>query len=85
MTKSEFQNKLAKVNNIANKYRWTYVSKDQKTFRISFKDELSIHRVDIYLSRMTVCLLPVGGKPVYLKRQNLEMIEGLFKNPFKYE
>lgn len=85
MEKAEFQKKLAKINKIASKFKWTYVSNDMNNYRVSFKDELSIYRVDIYLSKMTVCLLPAGEKPVYFKRQNLEMLEGIFKQPHAYE
>lgn len=85
MDKSEFKKKLGLIEKIAQKHRWTYVSNDLNTFRISYKDELSIYRIDIYLSKMTVCLSPAGDKPVYFKRQNFEMIEAIFKQPHAYE
>ena len=85
MEKSEFKKKLGLIEKIAQKHKWTYVSNDLNTFRVSYKDELSIYRIDIYLSKMTVCLLPAGDKPVYFKRQNLEMIEAIFKQPHAYE
>lgn len=85
MDKQEFSKKLGLIEKLATKHKWTYVSNDLKTFRISYKDELSIYRIDIYLTKMTVCLLPAGLSPVYYKRQNLEMLEAIFKNPAKYE
>ena len=44
MEKAEFQKKLAKINKIASKFKWTYVSNDMNNYRVSFKDELSIYR-----------------------------------------
>ena len=85
MEKSEFKNKFNLIEKISIKYKWTYISSDLKTFRVSYKDEWSMYRIDIYLSKMTVCLLPAGDKPVYYKRQNLEMIEAIFKQPHAYE
>lgn len=85
MQKSEFKNKIGQISNIAVKYKWSYVSSDFKTFRLSFKDNYSLYRLDIYLSKMTVCLIPVGGKPVYLKHQDLVMLEDIFEDPLKYE
>lgn len=85
MEVAEFRKKMALIELIAVKYMWIYTSNDLQTFRVSYSDELSIWRIDIYLSKMTVCLLPKGAKPKYFKRQNLERIEDIFKNPYKYE
>lgn len=85
MTRQEFKEKLKKVEKLAKKYNWRYDSQDSSTYRVSFKDELSIYRIDIYLSKMTVGLLPVGDKPIFYKRQNLEMIEMILKHPHEFE
>lgn len=85
MERAEFKRKIALIEPIAAKYKWTYSGNDIKTFRISYADELSIWRIDIYLSKMTVCMLPKGGNPKYFKRQNLEKIEQIFRNPYRYE
>lgn len=73
------------VEKIALKHNWRMHSTDSKTYRVSYKDELSIYRVDVYLSKMTVCLLPVGDNGIYFKRQNLELIEAILKSPHEFE
>lgn len=85
MDKSEFRRKIALIEPIAQKYNWIYLNNDLQTFRVSYTDELAIWRIDIYLSKMTVCLIPKGSKPMYYKRTDLEHLEKIFKNPYKYE
>lgn len=85
MTTEEFKKKSKLIGEIAKKYDWRSHSEDSATYRVSYKDELSIYRIDIYLSRMTVCLLPVGDKGSFFKRQNLKMIEAIFKDPHEFE
>jgi hypothetical protein len=82
MEKKDFTNKKKLIDTIASKYKWTSISNDSNTGRLSYNDELSVYRVDIYTSKMTVCILPSGDKPIYRKRQNLEMIDTIFKNPY---
>lgn len=83
MNNDDFKNKLKLISEISSRYKWELVSTDINCGRISFSDELSIFRIDIYTSKMTVCFLPKGAKPVFFKRQSLQMIENIFKNPFK--
>jgi hypothetical protein len=84
MAITDFISKKKLIDPIAGKYKWTSISFDSSTGRLSYKDELSVYRIDIYTSKMTVCILPAGDKPIYKKRQNLEMIESVFKNPYQY-
>ena len=81
---SDFRNKKQRIDKFATVYLWSALPHDEANGRISYVDELSVYRIDIYTSRMTVCILPKGGKPTYKKRQSYEMIELIFKNPFKY-
>lgn len=81
----DFRRKKKLVEEVAKKHCWLYYSTDSKTYRISFKDNLSIYRIDIYLSKMTVVLLPSGDTPTYHKRQNIEMIDAIMKEPYKFE
>lgn len=82
MDATDFKNKLEQLTAISKKHGWQILSTDAKCGRVSFKDDLSIFRVDIYTSKMTVCLLPSGDKPVYLKRQNFDTISKLLANPY---
>lgn len=81
MDLKEYRNKMNLILSLAKKCRWETHSTDSNTFRISLKDELSIYRIDIYLSKMTICFLPTGEKPKYFKRQNLKMIENIMLHP----
>jgi hypothetical protein len=83
MNTKDFKTKLKLITDISRKYEWHLVSTDVNSGRISFTDELSIFRIDIYTSKMTVCFLPKGDKPKFFKRQSLQMIDNIFKNPFK--
>lgn len=77
--------KKKELISLAKKYNWRLDSEDKNNGRISFKDELSIYRMDIYLSKMTVGLLPIGDKPIWFKRRNMKMIEEMLSQPSKFE
>ena len=79
----DFRNKLKLIKEIAAKYKWNLVRTDIDFGRISLTDELSIFNIDIYTTKMTVCFFPKGEKPKFLKRQSIDMIESILKNPFK--
>ena len=85
MEVKEFKKKMSLIQPIADKYKFLVVGNDPHTSRLTLKDELSIWRIDIYLTKMTVVFQPAGGKIKYYKRFNLEKIEDLLKNPYKYE
>ena len=44
MDKSEFKKKSKLIEEIALKHNWRYDSTDSNTYRVSYKDELSIYR-----------------------------------------
>jgi hypothetical protein len=79
---TDFKTKKKLIDSVASKYNWNNISNDSNCGRLSYMDELSVYRIDIYTSKMTVCILPAGDKPIYKKRQNIEMIEKVFKNPY---
>lgn len=84
LTKTEdFKHKLKLIKEFAAKYKWNLVRTDIDFGRISLTDELSIFNIDIYTTKMTVCFFPKGEKPTFLKRQSIDMIESILKNPFK--
>lgn len=53
------------ITNFAKPLGWGYQSQDPNTGRLSLKTDDGVYKVDIYLTKMTVCLIPVGGKPAY--------------------
>lgn len=84
-TKTEdFKHKLKLIKEFAAKYKWNLIRTDIDFARISLCDELSIFKVDIYTSKMTVCIFPKGEKPTFLKRQTMDMIETILKSPFQF-
>lgn len=85
MSKDQFKQKRNELLEIAAKYKWTYYNSDENNYRVSFVDELLIYRVDIYVSKMTVCFIQAGYKNVYLKHQSLEMIKTIFQHPYIYK
>ncbi|HAH24922.1 MAG TPA: hypothetical protein DCL77_14410 [Prolixibacteraceae bacterium] len=84
MDKEDYRKKKLEIDTIAARYMWSVVSNDEKSGRLSYQDELSVYKVDVFTSKMTVCILPKGGQPVYLKRQNMVMVDKVLKNPYKY-
>lgn len=80
----DFKQKKQRIDKIAASYSWSSLPSDESNGRISYIDELNVYRIDIYTSKMTVCILPKGDKPTYMKRQNFDMIDNILKNPFVY-
>lgn len=85
MTRAEFKRKLQILEAIAASYKWAYVSNDFNTGRVTFKDQYSVYRMDVYTTKMTVCLMVPGNASVYLKKQTLESITNVFCSPHDYE
>ena len=83
MDKIEFQTKKAEVENLATKYNWRFSNMHFENKRVSFEDETSYCRVDIFLSKMTIMITKKGQKPEVLKNQSMKQLEDNFKNPYK--
>ena len=83
MNKEVFKNRFKQLDNLAKKYKWIYVSVCNKTFRATYKDDMSIFRVDVYLSKMTICLHRTGEDPIYFRKKNFKTVENILKNPFQ--
>jgi len=81
---NDFKEKKKLIDKLATKYDWQSAPCDSSVGRISYNDEFNIYRIDIYTSKMTVCILPKGTNPVYKKKQNIQMIGEIFRNPFIY-
>lgn len=82
MNKTDFNKQVVQIKQIADKYLWRFESKDVSTSRVSFIDEFKIYRIDLYLSKMTICLICKGEKTIYLKKQTTSQIEKVFKQPY---
>lgn len=78
-----FKSDVETIKSIAKKYDWIFVSVDNQVGRVSFRDRIQLLRIDIYTTKMTVCILPKGGIPQYRKNQTIEEIEAiLFQSLF---
>ena len=84
MNRNEFNKKKKEIDLIATEFNWIAISNDPECGRLSYSDELSIYRIDIYTSKMTVCILPKGSKAIYKKRLPYQKIKKIFQNPYKY-
>lgn len=82
MNIADFKEKIKKLTALANTHGWNLLSTDSNTGRITLKEEMTSMKMDIYTSKMTVCLQQAGEKTVYLKKQTFEMIDKLLSNPF---
>ncbi len=80
------RNRIA-VEKIAHKSNCYYDSYDDNSYRLSFKDELGVYRIDIYLSTMTVGLIPIMNEDnsKWFKRKTLGFVEEIMSNPVKFE
>ena len=79
MNLQEFNEKIEAIKSIAKKYDYIFVSTDTHVGRVSFRNRISTFRIDIYTTKMTVCILPKGDNPEYHKNQSFESIEKIFK------
>lgn len=84
MNKADYIEKRKQLSQLAIRYMWNAAGTDENCGRVSFTDDLAVYRIDIYTSKMTVCILPQKGKPTFLKRQSIAQIEEIMKNPYKY-
>ncbi len=82
MDATDFESKGLELLVFAEQFKWICVSSDGHSCRVSFVDETRMIRVDIYTSKMTVCMVRKGEKPRYFKNQTLDQIKQLFKNPY---
>lgn len=75
------------VDLIADKCYCTFDSYDKNSYRYSFKDELCVYRIDVYLSTLTVGIIPLVPEvdPIFLKKQSFNDIEEIMSNPAKFE
>lgn len=80
--RSQFKKKADNVKDLAEVEGWLFVGEDKNNYRVSF--ERRRYRVDIYLGKMTICIIPKGGKSVFLKGSNLGVFAGVLKRPVAY-
>jgi len=75
------------VTKLAVKYNWVFHSEDFINYRYSIVDYHGIYRINIYLSTMTVGLLPIGVREYDFWYKNLSFaaIEDMFNNPSRYD
>lgn len=83
MDKIEFQTKKAEVESFATKYNWSFSNMNFENKRVSYEDETSYCRIDIFLSKMTIMITKKGHKPVVLKKQSMKQLEDIFRNPYQ--
>lgn len=83
MITAEINKKFVDLRKVGERNKWLVCKVDYKQGLISFKDELSIYRIDIWVSKMSVGFLAVGEPMKYFKRQNYEAIELMMKEPEK--
>ena len=82
MTKADFLQKKLAIDKIAVGYNYSSKGNDLKSGRVSYSDETSMVRIDVYLSKNTVSILSKGDEPRHLKNQTQTQIENIFKNPY---
>lgn len=75
------------IEGFAKKYGWAFSGEDENTYKVVYIDKMGTHRVDIYLSTLSVGLLALmtGSEMKWLKNSDFDKVESIFKNPVKYE
>lgn len=54
MNQTDFSYKVEHLTAISLKHKWQVISTDSKCGRVSFKDDMSVFRIDIYTSKMVL-------------------------------
>jgi hypothetical protein len=80
-------NRHKTVEELADKYKWSFVGGDRNTYKVSYIDSMGIYRADVYLSTLSVGLLPIGAglEMKWFKKIDYKKIEDILKSPTKYE
>lgn len=75
------------VKELAEKYGWAYANGDKNTYKVCYIDRMGIYRADIYLSTLTIGLLPIetGQDMIWFKKIGYDKLEEILKEPIKYE
>lgn len=83
MNKQQYTERKKAIDTLAAKYGWQKTGDDSATGRLSYTDDVRAFRIDLYSTRLTICIVAATYKPVYLKNLSLQGVERIFKNPYQ--
>lgn len=63
------------LGDLVKKHRWIQLSSDPKVGCFSMEDPMSVVRLDIYVTKMTVCFMSKECKTKYYKKMTTDKIE----------
>ncbi|MDD3037925.1 hypothetical protein [Bacteroides sp.] len=85
-TKDNFTDDVKKARLMAGKFHLQYLGCDCNCFRVSFEDSDLGFRMDLYLSKMTLCIHSSNkANPIkYFKNQTWWQVESVMKTYYNY-
>ena len=82
----QFNEDLLRIRQMAENSKVDYIGYDKNSFKVSFKDDILGLKIEVYLSKMTICINSKckSNNMQYLKNQSWEQINSIMKSLYNY-